>query len=194
MTLARTRLRPAPARLRRGFTLVELVINVVIIGMLAAIAVPRFSQAATAAEAKSLAMTLTLVRNAVELYSAEHGRYPGYDPAAGSPDGTWFVNQLTQYSDAQGHVSNTLTYPFIYGPYIRAPFPTNPINDLNTVIVRAAGRDFVAPDSSGWKVVLSTGHFAANTGNERLAEIGVIDGAAAIPAAAEEAAPLPLGG
>jgi prepilin-type N-terminal cleavage/methylation domain-containing protein len=174
------RVRPAEvSRSRRhqrpGFSLLELVINLVIIGMLAAIAVPRFSEAAQSAKANSLAMTLTLVRNAIEYYCAEHGRYPGYDPLDGSPDGRWFVDQMSRYSDAQGNVSDALVYPFIYGPYLRPPFPANPLNGLNTVRVTSTPQTTIPLGSTGWVAVLSTGHFAANSPEIDLTEIGVID-------------------
>ncbi|MCP4591634.1 MAG: prepilin-type N-terminal cleavage/methylation domain-containing protein [bacterium] len=161
---------------RRAFSLLELVLNIVILSMLAAIAVPRFSSAAQAAEAKSMAMTLTRVRNAIEHYYAEHSRYPGYNAGTGAPNGEWFVDQLTKYSDASGNVNATLVYPFIYGPYLRAPFPTNPLNDLNTVLVRAAKSGLFTPNVTGWKAVLSTGHFTANNTRAEIDGLGIADG------------------
>jgi len=160
---------------RRSFTLVELVLNVIIIAMVAAIAVPRVSYAARTARGKSLVLTITRVRCAIERYYAEHGRYPGYDTGTGAPDDDAFVDQLTKYSDAQGNTNETLVYPYIYGPYLRPPFPTNPINDLNTVCVINSPGDAIALDSTGWFSVLSTGHFSANCSAERLAEVGVTD-------------------
>ncbi|MFH0982680.1 MAG: hypothetical protein V2A79_14240 [Planctomycetota bacterium] len=158
---------------RRSFSLLELVLNTIIIGMLAGIAVPRFSQAAQSAKAKTMAATITRVRNAVEHYYAEHGRYPGYVPGTGAPDGEWFVNQLTRYSDAQGNVSETLAYPFIYGPYLRAPFPKNLLNELNTVRAVATKMTIVPADSTGWKAVLSTGEFTPNSPQSEMDDFGM---------------------
>jgi len=164
---------PARSPRRRSFSLMELVL--VIIAMLAAIAVPRVSHAARSAKGKSLAMTLTHVRHAIERYYAEHGRYPGYDPETGGPDDDAFVNQLTQYSDARGKSHATLVFPFIYGPYVRAPFPASPLNELNTVHVRANLTDPVIVHSTGWDAVLATGHFSANSSPEDLARVGITD-------------------
>ncbi len=159
----------------------ELVLNLIIIAMLAAIAVPRVTHASQSARGKSLLMTLTHVRHAIERYYAEHGRYPGYDPATGAPDDDAFVDQLTQYSDAGGNTHATLVFPFIYGPYVRAPFPANPLNELNTVDVRANPTDALVVGSTGWYAVLVTGHFAANCTQAEMAEVGIVDGGTKIP-------------
>jgi prepilin-type N-terminal cleavage/methylation domain-containing protein len=167
--------RPTDSGLR-GFSLVELVIVIVIIGIIAAIAVPRLGGTAQRAQAHALLATLRNVRSAIDLFQAEHGRYPGYDPADGSPDGKWFVDQLTLYSDAAGQTSETYGDPFIYGPYLRAPFPTNPFNGLATVQVLANPSGQIILGMSGWVAVLPTGDFGINAGDADLAEIGVTSG------------------
>ncbi|MEM9881346.1 MAG: prepilin-type N-terminal cleavage/methylation domain-containing protein [Planctomycetota bacterium] len=97
-----------PAR-RRGFSLVELVIVVVIVGLLAAIAIPRFSRGASGASDSALAGDLAVLRNAIEMYAAEHN---GTFPLAAD-----FADQLTQYSKLDGTTSATPTgHP--YGPYL----------------------------------------------------------------------------
>ncbi len=148
----------------------------VIISMLAAIAVPRFSNAAQAAKTSNLNATITRVSNAIEQYYAEHGRYPGYKPTTGEPHESSFVKQLTRYSDAQGDTKNTLEYPYIYGPYLRAPFSTNPLNDLNTVkVIKTPTSSFTA-GSTGWIAVLDTGHFGANSPSEGWGTFGAAGG------------------
>ena len=141
---------PRGIRNRRGaFSLVELVIVLVIIGIIAAIAVPRFSSASSAAQAKSTASTLKIVNDAMELYKADHGYFPGV-----KPDGTLHPN---------GMFVNELLAPLDGNPgYLRGvSFPTNPYNGFNT-----AKRDLVDPASDpgafGWFVNLSDGSFNLN--------------------------------
>lgn len=137
------------ASARRGFSLVELVIVLVIIGIIAAIAVPRFSSATEAAHAKTVAGTLRIVNGAMELYKADHGYYPGVKPDGTMHPTGMFVNELL------APISGAT-------PYLRGPgFPTNPFNNLSAV-----SRDLVDPAGDpgpfGWFVNLGTGSLNIN--------------------------------
>lgn len=158
---------------RRSFSLIELVIVVVIIGLITAIAMPRFSRATASATEAYLSSTISTVRQAIELYYAEHDRYPGYNPVNGSPSDTMFVMQLLEYSDFEGNTQASLGSPFIYGPYLRPPFPKNPFNELDTVKVLAQAGDPVAAGSSGWVAVLSNGDFRINATQADFDDFGV---------------------
>ncbi len=64
-------------RTNKAFTLVEILIVVVILGILAAIVVPQFTNAANDARGGNLSSQLRTLQNQIELYSAQNnGAYP----------------------------------------------------------------------------------------------------------------------
>ncbi|MCX5689848.1 MAG: prepilin-type N-terminal cleavage/methylation domain-containing protein [Planctomycetota bacterium] len=66
-------------RIREGFTLVEILIVVVILGILAAIVVPQFTNATQDAQAGNLKAQLKSLQNQTELFNARNnGSYPGF--------------------------------------------------------------------------------------------------------------------
>ena len=64
-------------RARRGFTLIELVVVVLVMGILAAVAAPKMFDTATNAKVNATRQSLVVVRDAIELYKAQNGTYPG---------------------------------------------------------------------------------------------------------------------
>jgi len=98
----------------RGFTLVEILIVVIILGILAAIVIPQFSSASQDSRISSLKSQLQTVRSAIQVYQMQH-----MDTL---PDlsGTW-TPLLTQ-TTPQGATSGGP----LFGPYL----PNAPVNAL----------------------------------------------------------------
>ncbi|MHA7814079.1 MAG: type II secretion system protein [Phycisphaerales bacterium] len=62
--------------MRTAFTMIELVIIVVVIGILAAVSVPKFVGAQVETELTSTAEDLRAIENALSMYYAKNGAYP----------------------------------------------------------------------------------------------------------------------
>jgi type II secretory pathway pseudopilin PulG len=160
------------ARCSVAFSLVELVLVVVIIGIVAAIAVPRIAGSSEKAQANAILASLEAVRDAIDHYYAEHDRFPGHHPTSAEADEKFFVWQLTRYSNRLGEVSTTAGVGYPFGPYLRGPFPVNPLNDLDSVFVRATPAELPS-DDSGWIATLSDGTFNINATDEQLEFVGI---------------------
>ncbi|CAG0974538.1 Type II secretion system protein G [Phycisphaerales bacterium] len=78
-------------RMNKAFTLVEILIVVVILGILAAIVVPQFTNATEDAQQGNLRAQIKSLQNQIELFKARTNSYPdlvanGWDPLT-DPDG-----------------------------------------------------------------------------------------------------------
>ncbi len=89
---------------QRGFTLVEILIVVVILGILAAIVVPQFTSASTDAKRAALAAQLQTIRKQIQLYSVHHD---GALPVITGTD--W--SDLTTPTSIEGTISAYLCSP-----------------------------------------------------------------------------------
>lgn len=170
-----------PMRHHRSFSLVELAIVIAIIAVLGAIAVPRMTRASQRAAANALQANLTNIRKAIDQFYAEHQRFPGYDAATDKPQGDAFINQLTQYTDFSGSTSSTPSSTHKFGPYLRAPFPANPINGLTTVHIRTLKSISVPQGTTGWHASIVDGSFGLNA-----LKAEVVDQKLSLAAAADE--------
>ncbi len=104
---------------RSGFTLVEILIVVVILGILAAIVIPQFTDASTEAKYSSLASNLQMLRAQIELYKIQHNDIP---PALAT-----FANQMTMTTDVNGSTTGS-----DFGPYMR-DIPVEPFTNSDVV-------------------------------------------------------------
>lgn len=133
----------------RGFTMLELVIVVVILGIIAAIAIPRLSRGSAGAADAALSGNLAVLRNAIDLFAAEHGQtYPNL---------ATFGAQLTTYSDASGAAQAARDTTHIYGPYLRAvpPLPVGADKGKTSLIGTYTS-------GNGWVYDETTGKVSAN--------------------------------
>lgn len=108
---------------RSGFTLVEILIVVIILGILAAIVIPQFSEASTAAKDASLKSILQSTRAQIALYAMQHN--DTYPTAARLEACLTTVTQLDGDDWATGDK---------FGPYANATrMPNNPFSGGNTL-------------------------------------------------------------
>jgi general secretion pathway protein G len=142
-------------RAKRGFTLVEILIVVVILGILAAIVVPQFTQASTEAKGNSLRSNLQSIRSQIELYKVQHNDVP--------PTFAAFENQMIYCTDISGAIQGAGSKQrdeangFRYGPYLER-VPNNPFNMLNTV----DNSGTVGDNIGGWEYDQNTGEIYAD--------------------------------
>lgn len=63
-------------RFRKGLTLIELLIVVIILGALAAIAIPRITTSATTAKINACKTNVDTLNTVIEMYNVDNGSYP----------------------------------------------------------------------------------------------------------------------
>jgi general secretion pathway protein G len=169
----------------KGFTLIELLIVVIIIAILAAIAIPQFSNTTADAQESTLDANLNNLRSAIEMYKVQHnGTLPAATASTGGDStkctaasgtlGAAAVNtdaalkeQLTMYSDVTGHTCTMAGAGFMYGPYLREQLPIEPISNppSNAVAIVSTTGTPAAPAAAtgGWRYNYVTGRIDMNS-------------------------------
>jgi len=149
---------PAPRCASAAFTLVEILIVVLILGILAAIVIPKFSDATQQARESQLKKDLQSIRAQLELYKTQHGNQ--YPASADGDDAATFVAQLTQKTNIQGEYGASADPAPTLGPYLRV-LPTNPFAVGGATDVEVS--DTQHPDGQpGWYYNPATGSIRPN--------------------------------
>lgn len=146
-------------RFQAGFTLVEILIVVVILGILATIVVPQFSSAAEDARQGAMTAQLGEMRRFIETYKIQHeDRSP-----------TLLVDQwakmTTRTNISGGAPSGT---DRVFGPYV-IEAPINPLTGSSTVVALGT-----APaTTTGWYFDPATGRLYGTTKTGARSDDGV---------------------
>jgi general secretion pathway protein G len=134
---------------RSGFTLVEILVVVTVLGILAAIVVPQYNSGTKEAQLACLNSNLHAVRKQIELYKIHHD---GALPAAVGDTGLDFMRRMTMKTDRSGAAGGQ------FGPYLER-VPSNNFNRRCTIRI---GGVATGANTDGWRFDPSTGEFQAD--------------------------------
>lgn len=132
-----------------GFTLVEVLIVVSILGIMAAIVVPHYSSSTAEAQIAALQTNLHVVRKQLEMYKLHHN---GLLPAGVGETSADFTRRLVTKTDATGAPGTQ------FGPYVER-IPINKYNNRATVRI---GEAAAGAGTDGWRFDPLSGEFQAD--------------------------------
>jgi len=122
---------------KKGFTLVELIVVIAILGILAALVVPRFGEFQNQANISHDRATLRTVQGAVNMYRAQNGRWPDQAVGAGTTttaNYTALANDLATFLELQGGATPVMPIArSIEGATLRV-FQYNPADGVVSIL------------------------------------------------------------
>lgn len=151
--------------LNEGFTLVEMLLVILILSIIAAMVLPQFHDSSMDTKNSTLQHNLRIVRNALELYAAQHnGEYPNAE------DHNTFIKQLMHYTNLNQQPTSVKSLGYPYGPYLKNKFPENPLaenKDIADIVYVITANDplgtfKIDPKKGGWLYKTKTGEFIPN--------------------------------
>ena len=139
---------------KQGFTLMEFLILAIILAIIAAITVPRFSRAAQQARLTDLVSDLQMVRSQIELYKIQHkDLLPGQKVHGGNILEHDFVKAMTvRGSDGMGPYIKKVPVNL----YVDDSDKRNSVTCINDVDANPRGTE-----GTGWWFNAATGQFRA---------------------------------
>ena len=81
----------------KGFTLIELIVVIAVLGMIASIAIPKVGNITSRAREQADASNVQILQSAVERYNAENGEYPD-----SKDDLEEYINEFPVQKDVSG--------------------------------------------------------------------------------------------
>ncbi|MCA8989387.1 MAG: prepilin-type N-terminal cleavage/methylation domain-containing protein [Planctomycetaceae bacterium] len=124
-------------RKRAGFSLIELVVVVLVMGILAAVAGPKMFDTASDARLSGTKQSLSVVRDAIELYRAQNGAYPSS--------------------------ANSAAFQTDMSTYLRGTFPQVQVGaNKGSNAIRIHSGSPTPSGTEGWAYDTSTGSFIIN--------------------------------
>ena len=153
------------ARAFTAFTLMEVLIVVVVVGLLATLVIPKFSAANQQTKQNSLKDDLQYLRTQIAVFKAQHQEvppgYPNGDPTA-APTTDAFALQMTQHTSIACQANQNYSSNYQYGPYLKQ-LPANPMNSLSTLTMVGNNQPMPDPDGrTGWIYKAQTQEIIAN--------------------------------